>query len=198
MSKISMICLRCAKPYVIPRSHWARGTAKYCSIACAKQNLTLEEIGIRFWVRVNKAGRTVPHVDGIDPCWEWTGITNEKGYGVASYQKRNQLAHRMAWLLTYGALPNGYLLHKCDNSGCVNPEHLRPGTLAENNRDMVLKGRTCRGSARADAKIVEADVIAIRARAATGEKPHVIGLSYNMSQANIRRIVARKMWKHVA
>jgi hypothetical protein len=90
---------------------------------------TLEE---RFILRVKK-GRG---------CWEWTGARNWKGYGVLRVDERNQLAHRIAYQLAYGETPfDLYVLHHCDNPGCVRPDHLFLGTLADNNADMRAKGR---------------------------------------------------------
>lgn len=51
-------------------------------------------------------------------------------------------AHRVAWELTYGPIPNGLrVLHTCDNPRCVNPGHLMLGTQSDNIADSMRKGR---------------------------------------------------------
>jgi hypothetical protein len=51
-------------------------------------------------------------------------------------------AHRMAWEAANGPIPGGMILmHTCDNPPCCNPEQLKLGTRAENNKDRAKKGR---------------------------------------------------------
>ncbi len=51
-------------------------------------------------------------------------------------------AHRMAYELYVGPIPDGMcVLHRCDNPGCVNPEHLWLGTQLENVIDRDKKNR---------------------------------------------------------
>lgn len=79
-------------------------------------------------------------------CWEWTGHTLSTGYGQLTLQKDKRRirwrAHRLAYLVFNGSLPDGALiLHSCHNRACVNPDHLRPGTHADNMREMAEAGR---------------------------------------------------------
>jgi hypothetical protein len=59
--------------------------------------------------------------------------------------KKMQLAHRVAWELVHGPVPDGLcVLHNCpagDNPSCVNVEHLFLGTMRDNTQDMIAKGR---------------------------------------------------------
>ena len=81
-----------------------------------------------------------------DQCWEWPLCHNSKGYGrIASILlngKREQLAHRVSWIVTYDAIPNHlFVLHHCDNPPCCRPSHLFLGTQAQNMQDRNSKGR---------------------------------------------------------
>jgi hypothetical protein len=78
----------------------------------------------RFWSRVNKS----------DGCWLWTAGRRKNGYGDFTLPpKRSALAHRVAYELTNGPIPDGlHLDHLCRVRHCVNPAHLEPVTAAEN------------------------------------------------------------------
>ena len=93
----------------------------------------------RFWAKVDRSG-------GPDACWIWTGGRKGRGYGEFYKDHRLLGAHRVAWELAIGPIPNGLdCLHSCDNPPCCNPAHLFLGTQADNNADMVAKGRDARG-----------------------------------------------------
>lgn len=81
----------------------------------------------RFWSRVEKS----------DGCWNWLAATTRKGYGQVSVQGVHKRAHRVAYELLVGPIPEGLTLdHTCRNPRCVNPAHLEPVTSREN----VLRG----------------------------------------------------------
>jgi len=85
----------------------------------------------RLWSKVTKT----------ETCWTWTGARNRKGYGEIGAKGRVQKAHRIAWELTYGPIPEGLdVLHHCDNPPCCRPDHLFLGTDADNMADMMAKG----------------------------------------------------------
>lgn len=77
----------------------------------------------RFWSKVDKT----------DGCWLWAGAHDRYGYGQVRLASRLQLAHRVAFELTVGPIPDGLELdHLCRVRTCVNPSHLEPVTHKEN------------------------------------------------------------------
>lgn len=86
-----------------------------------------------FWKKADKSSG----------CWEWTGPRNStSGYGQVNLFGKHQTAHRWSWELTNGDIPKGmWILHRCDNPPCFNPEHLFLGTPADNVLDAQIKGR---------------------------------------------------------
>lgn len=144
----------------------------------------------RFW-------RFVARTD-IDSCWLWQGGT-ENGYG-RFWVKGHVLAHRYAWIVTYGPIPDGgCVLHACDNPPCCNPHHLFLGTMADNNADMLRKGRqrTPLGEAHPNAKLTEDTVRIIRAEAASGAVHRALARRFSVNHSTIDRIVSRQWWQHV-
>ena len=75
-------------------------------------------------------------------CIEWPRYRNPAGYGHIKRNGRNMYAHRVAAAMKYGDIRGAVIMHTCDNPPCVNPEHLRVGTYAENNEDSRAKGRS--------------------------------------------------------
>lgn len=92
----------------------------------------------RFWAKTDRTGPT--------GCWEWTrqrlnspGVLN---YGVVWWDGGTRRAHRVAWQVTNGPIPDGmWVLHRCDNPPCIRPEHLFLGDHDLNMADKVAKGR---------------------------------------------------------
>ncbi len=129
-------------------------------------------------------------------CWLWTGCVKNTGYGRIQVGRRCVLAHRVSYELHRDPIPPGmHVLHRCDQPGCVNPNHLFLGTHLDNMADREAKGRNnpVRGEAQGTAKLTEADVRKIRA--ASG-KQRDIAKEFGITQANVWSIRARKTWAH--
>jgi hypothetical protein len=86
--------------------------------------------------------RVVPKIRVKEDCWEWTGAHIPQGYGTINYKGKTVRAHRAVWMACFGEIPKDlFVLHDCDNPGCVNPDHLLLGTNRDNVQDMIMKGR---------------------------------------------------------
>ena len=78
--------------------------------------------------------RFMAKVAKSDGCWMWTGAVATSGYGRIGEGARTLQAHRVAYQLLVGPIPEGlHIDHLCRVRLCVRPDHLEPVTQAENN-----------------------------------------------------------------
>jgi hypothetical protein len=144
----------------------------------------------RFWRRV----RPMP-----SGCWEFQSTKTKFGYGLFKLKQRMQPAHRVAWELENGPIPEGlWVLHHCDNPPCVRVDHLYLGTGKDNAQDREERnpGTQPRGSKVNTARLSEQDVRTIRRRAQK-ETLSSLGREYGVQVAAIWKIVHRHTWRHV-
>lgn len=96
---------------------------------------------------MDPAEKFLRHVDrsaGPDGCWPWTGYVHPtSGYGVWAHRRESTTAHRWAWRLLVGPIPDDHLHHRCENRRCVNVAHLEPIAAGEHARLTLVTGR-CR------------------------------------------------------
>lgn len=90
------------------------------------------------------------HIVPFSTCHYWGGPINNQGYGMLGVNGRAERAHRISYELYKGEIPiidgkPAVIRHKCDTPLCVNPDHLEPGTQADNMRDAAERGRMPKG-----------------------------------------------------
>lgn len=142
-------------------------------------------------------------------CLVFTGTKTDQGYGRINVGGKQLGAHRVAWELVNGAIPNGLcVLHRCDNPSCCYVDHLFLGTVAINNADRAAKGRSKgtfrsgeshpatqrRGEAHWQARLSAAAVLDIRKARAAGESTTFIAARHGVHPSTISRI-ARGLWR---
>lgn len=138
-------------------------------------------------------------VSGDNECWEWQAAKDGHGYGAiaASGERRTLQAHRVAYELANGPIPDGLqVLHRCDNPGCVKPAHLFLGTHQDNMADMCAKGRlVTRGRGLpTQSALTDEDVRVIRA---SQGRQWEIGARFGIKQPAVSRIKTGRSWAHV-
>jgi hypothetical protein len=142
-------------------------------------------------------------------CWEWQGAKYRNGYGNLKLKGKHIGAHQLAYELAVGPRPGGmWVLHRCDNPPCCNPEHLFLGTVQVNVDDMMAKGRhrtvvlpperRSRGVHRPGAKLNDDIVRRIRdIYASGGVSQRDLAVEFRVSCMLVSQIVNLKIWKHV-
>lgn len=157
----------------------------------------------RFWFKVSNSGAAPRHKPGIGACWVYAEYTTEAGYGQFCLRRGEfRPAHAVSYALAKGPVPpRMHVCHHCDNPPCVRPDHLFIGTAADNARDMFAKGRQGSrhpGTERANARLTEDDVRAIRSVPYFYGRGRHLARLYGVSDHTIREVLANQGWKHVA
>jgi DNA-directed RNA polymerase specialized sigma subunit len=151
----------------------------------------------RFWDKVT--------VGGKDECWEWQASCNQHGYGYFGKDNKIKKAHRVAWELTHGPIPEGdhhgtmVVRHVCDNRRCCNPQHLRLGTQRENVEDMMSKGRNNQpsGEAQGSCKLTDIQCRAIINFHRLQMTQKWIAKRFGVSQGHVSHIIIGRTRKYL-
>lgn len=207
--KTWLVCAECGQSFSVKHNV---GRRKYCSRVCRYGATTTE----RFWRKVDKS----------DECWNWMGARDSSGYGNFNVDGTSSKAHRFAYELVNGEIPDGlFVCHHCDNPSCVCPDHLFVGTPKDNVDDMWMKGRgktgmdthpelyhssgelhwtkkqpnrIRRGESASNVKLTEEDVCEIRRRFFTeGMLQDELATEYGVTRQTIGDIARNKRWRHL-
>ena len=141
----------------------------------------------------------------MENCIEFQGSKDKDGYGRERIDSKLFRAHRLAYCksknIDIKEIDGLVVMHICDNPPCVNPEHLKLGTVKDNVDDMMKKGRhrinpNTKGETNGRAKITSEDVFKIREAVKFKTQTEVARL-FLISNQHVSRIVRRKTWAHL-
>lgn len=142
-----------------------------------------EEVVKRFWSKVAHFARSENY------CWMWAGQMTPSGYGLFAVGGLELRAHRASYLIHKGVIDADlHVMHLCHNRACINPAHLKAGTVQENLLDRKLAVGVDHGFSRLTAK----QILAIRN---SREKLAVLAARYGISKPSISQI---RTGKHYA
>jgi hypothetical protein len=135
----------------------------------------------RFWAKV-------AIVQG--ECWLWQAGTDGKGYGVIGYRYRVLLAHRVAYSIHHGSVPQALVLHECDVQRCCNPDHLHLGDHDRNMAEASERSRLPRrlGAANHMAKLTQEQADELRSLYGTLNKSQ-LSRRFGVSCPVVRKIL---------
>lgn len=176
-----------------------------CTMAIAAKKAAVKaaaRAASRFFSRVTTSGH----------CWTWSGRINADGYGVFWVNGKTARAHRYSYELHKGPIGDSVVMHSCDNTRCVRPDHLSLGTQADNVADRVSKKRsaygkrnwtsrhpeTVRGSRNGHAKLTEDDVVAMRKARANGATYKTLMQLFGVCKSQVSNVCRIAQWRHVA
>ena len=141
-------------------------------------------------------------------CIEWQGAKKGFGYGHMMTgsrkdgSRKTRSAHRVSYEEFKGEIPSGiWVLHKCDNPCCINPDHLYLGDRAQNVNDMIGRGRLNHnlGESCPNSVLSESDVLEIRDERMRNKTPYrKLASKYGLkSHKTISQICSGELWGHL-
>lgn len=178
-SKTIINCLQCGQDFEIFKCYLSQ--RKFCSFKCR--------------VESQKVPKEIKWNVAHNGCWICTSHPQKRGYPRVVINGKTRKIHRVLYEKYIAPIPEkACLLHSCDNPFCINPYHLRPGTHAENSKDMVSRRRQNKGEGLWSSKLTEEQVKEILK---SSEPLSALAKSYGVSKTQISLIKQRKRWKHI-
>jgi hypothetical protein len=148
-----------------------------------------------------KNSKDVTYEVNENGCWICTSHYRDKDGYIESTRVINEITyrklHRAVFAYYHGELSYGYyVLHKCDNPSCINPEHLRAGTHDENMTDRKERNRYIGELSRSNLNntiVLEIDLLLRESQLTMKE----IANQYVTSLGTVADIKKGRRWSHI-
>lgn len=181
---------------------------KYCCLKCFKRPISYpnRKKTPSFWDTATEEHKIIRYKEMFENkvikkegCWGWKGVPGKSGYGhIGSY--RNLItAHRLSWIIHNEPIPEGFwVLHKCHNPICSNPNHLYLGTAKDNTQDMFEAGRGNRSRQNSkNSKLTLEQAKEIKILLATTKlSQYEIAKKFNVGRGTVQDIKRNKSWRN--
>ena len=126
-------------------------------------------------------------------CWQWRSHTDKDGYGLLPGNGRATRAHRLSYEIHNGKILDGLIIcHRCDNPGCVNPDHLFVGTQKDNAQDALKKRRHYVGEKNGRSKLTKEIVKEILHSSLSSQQ---LADKFGVTKRTINNAKRGKSWK---
>lgn len=194
------VCKICGKEYRVRPSK--AETSKTCSVHCKMVYLgtrSASKIHESWSAKSEEENRKdlikvyEKFVEKKEGCWGWKGCKKSKmAYGCLTFRGKEKTAHRASYEIHKGKIPEGlFVLHRCDNASCTNPDHLFLGTVLDNKRDQIAKGRS------SVEKLNVEKVKEIKSMLEKGILHKAISKKYGISTTTVWCIQTGKTWSDI-
>ena len=135
--------------------------------------------------------REVEYEITANGCWNCISHKSEDGYPQMGRNGKTFTVSRFMWIKHKGQIKNGlFVLHKCDNPLCINPDHLYLGTQADNQRDRSARGRS------GNLKLSDSDIHRIRSLEGKVSVKY-LAFYYGVTPGHICNIFSRRARKYI-
>ena len=134
-------------------------------------------------------------------CWVYPNKPAVNGYIYLSIDNKKTLSHRLFYRLFKGGIPkNSFVLHKCDNKRCCNPEHLFIGTQKDNMQDMISKNRQkffLKEGMEHPFRKINIDIVKKIRKEHETKSFRELAKIYGLGKTTIEQIINKRIWKNV-
>jgi hypothetical protein len=201
---VNRICHTCNKEFITRPCE----KRKYCGVKCIKRSTNHFDGKRRksFWDNATEDQKLIRYKEIFEKkvvrkegCWGWKSPAGSAGYGHLGFKKYLTTAHRLSWIIHNGSIPEDlWVLHKCHNPICSNPDHLYLGTPKDNTRDMILAGRAVYNQQSSkNAKLTLEQAKEIKHLLATTDlSQYEIAKKFNVGRGTVQDIKRNKMWRN--
>lgn len=128
-------------------------------------------------------------------CWNCTShFIDKDGYPRVTRNYKTQMVVRYLYEKKFGKIEEGFCVcHKCDNTRCINLDHVYAGTRYQNTNDMKVRNRIYKptGELNPNAKLTREQVEAIKRDRRTQTE---IAKEYGVTQPHVSLIKKGGCW----